>query len=553
METWDYIVVGAGHNGLSAGCTLANAGRRVLLVDQLDWVGGLSASLPWVPAAPDHLLSVGAMDDMLMAQTSLTADLQLQRYGYEAVPLTAPYGWLGEDGETLLLFRDFERTLGDIRRISRSDASTYAEIKPTLDLVMDLTEQLVSKRPSEISKAQLLRVALKLAPDRAGRRLLGRMASLNVFEMINETFESDAMRGLWGYWTSMVGPADLDGTGLYLMAFHAVHRKQGVLRPRGGMTGLMNAFRSLLESRGGEVRLASRVQRILVDRGRARGVELSDGTELTARYGVLTNCAPQVALGQLLDDDVLDRETQVKVSMIPANAVNTAAFKIDMAIGGRVDYPAGAAARKDGFDIRETTLMTGTLEDHIEHLKVLRLGRTLDPPPVYMAVLSAADQSIAPEGQDVLYLHSNVPADPVTGWDAATKAQYTDLILASAKRFLSGLEAEIGRVVHTPRDFEDRFSTPRGAYFHVDMGPLRLGVNRPAKGLGNYVTPIKGLYLAGAGSHPGGTINGWCGRLAAQTAIDNETQIGTLPVVRAAAASPSAAAPSPGAIAAAAR
>jgi phytoene dehydrogenase-like protein len=117
------------------------------------------------------------MDDMLMAQTSLTSDLGLERYGYEPVPLTAPYGWIGEDGETLLLFRDFERTLQDIRRHSVADAKTYAEIKPTLDLVMDLTEDLVSTRPKEISRKALLRTAVKLATpahrrgvDRAGRR-----------------------------------------------------------------------------------------------------------------------------------------------------------------------------------------------------------------------------------------------------------------------------------------------------------------------------------------------------------------------------------------------
>jgi phytoene dehydrogenase-like protein len=254
---------------------------------------------------------------------------------------------------------------------------------------------------------------------------------------------------------------------------------------------------------------------------------------------VLTNCAPQVALGQLLDDGVLDRETRTKVSMIPANAVNTAAFKVDIAVAGRVGYPAGEARRKDGFDIRETTLMTGTLEDHIEHLQAMKLGRTIDPPPVYMAVLSAADPTIAPAGQDVLYLHSNVPADPVTGWDETTKQRYTDAIIASAERFLGGLEAEIGRVVHTPRDFEERFSTPKGAYFHVDMGPLRLGINRPAKGLGSYTTPVKGLYLAGAGSHPGGTINGWCGRLAAQTAIATEGEIGPARSPRLAATPPS--------------
>jgi phytoene dehydrogenase-like protein len=528
--TWDYIVIGAGHNGLSAACTVAEQGRSVLVLDQLPFVGGLSASRAWVPEAPEHLLSVGAMDDMLMAQTSLTADLGLERHGYVPVPLEAPYGWINEDGDTLLLFRDFERTLRDIRRFSAKDAQTYAELKPLLDMIMDLTEKLVTSHPSEgMSKRDLVRLALKLAPDRKARAVLAKMLQLNVFEMINETFESDAMRGLWGYWTSMVGPADMDGTGVYLMAYHAVHRKQGVLRPRGGMTGLMNAFVSFLESHGGEVRTEQSVERVLVEGGRAVGVRLSDQAELYAQHGVLANCAPQVVLGELLDDGVLDRKTTNKVAMIPANAVNSAVFKVDFAVGGRVGYPAGEARRKDGFDIRRTTLMTGTLEDHMQHLKSLKVGLNVKVPPVYMAVLSASDPTIAPDGQDVLYLHSNVPADPVGGWTEETKRVYTEQIIVSAQRFLGGLEAEIGRIVHTPRDIETRFRAPKGAYFHVDMGPMRLGVNRPARGLGGYKTPVRGLYLAGAGAHPGGTINGWCGRLAARVAMQDETAIGRAP------------------------
>ena len=208
--------------------------------------------------------------------------------------------------------------------------------------------------------------------------------------------------------------------------------------------------------------------------------------------------------------------------MIPANGVNVAAFKIDFAVGGRVDYPKAAAKRRDGFDVRRTTLMTGTLEEHYQHLLTTKRGEIVDSPPVYMAVLSASDPTIAPAGQDVLYLHSNVPADPIGGWDA-NKDLYTQTIVKSAERFLSGLDAEIGRVVHTPKDFEDRFATPKGCYFHVDMTPLRLGTNRPARELGGYSTPVPGLYLAGAGSHPGGTVNGWCGRLAAQTAIAAES------------------------------
>ncbi|MFE3001688.1 phytoene desaturase family protein [Nocardia sp. NPDC059246] len=518
---WDYIVVGAGHNGLSAACTLGEQGRSVLVVDQLPFLGGLSASVPWVPEAPDHLLSVGAMDDMFMAQTPLARELGLERHGYEPIPLEAPYGWINEDGDTLLLFRDFDRTLSEIRRFSRKDAQTYAELRPVLDLIMDLVDQLSPRHPSALGKRDLAKLALKLAPDRKARSMLGKMLTLSVFEMISETFDSDAMRGLWAYWTSMIGPADLDSTGMFLMAYHALHRKQGVLRPRGGMTGLMNAFASKVRSHGGEIRLDSKVEQILVEGGRAVGVRLVDGSELRSRHGVLANCAPQVALGPLLPDGVLDRETRNKVAMIPANSVNVASFKIDFAVRGRVDFPTAAAKRPDKVDVRRTTLMTGTLEEHMASLKATKLGVAVDNPPVYMAVLSAADPTIAPPGQDVLYLHANVPADPVGGWEA-NRDVYTQTIVKSAQRFLDGLDAEIGRVVHTPKDFEDRFSTPKGCYFHVDMTPLRLGVNRPARGLGGYVTPVAGLYLAGAGSHPGGTVNGWCGRLAAFEAVKHE-------------------------------
>jgi phytoene dehydrogenase-like protein len=519
-EVFDYIVVGAGHNGLSAACTLGEAGRSVVVVDQLPFLGGLSASRAWVPEAPEHLLSVGAMDDMLMAQTPLTAQLGLRKHGYEPIPLDAPYGWINEDGDTLLLFRDFDRTLSEIRRFSPRDAKTYAEIRPTLDLIMDLVDRLIVRYPS-FNKGDLARLALKLVPDRRSRSLLGKMMALSVFEMISETFESDAMRGLWGYWTSMLGPADLEGTGVYLMGYHATHRKRGVLRPRGGMTGLMNAFASKIRSHGGQIRLGVGVEQIVLAGNRAVGVRLTDGTELRARRGVLASCAPQVALGKLLPSDAVDRRFANKVAMIPANSVNSAAFKIDIAVGGRIDFPKAAAKRRDGFDVRRTTLMTGTLEEHYAHLLSMKRGEMVEVPPVYMAVLSASDPTIAPAGQDVLYLHSNVPADPVGDWQA-NKDLYTQTIIKSAERFLDGLDAEIGRIVHTPKDFEDRFSTPKGCYFHVDMTPLRLGTNRPAHGLGGYTTPFPGLYLAGAGSHPGGTVNGWCGRLAAQQAIKSE-------------------------------
>lgn len=118
QDSYDYVVVGGGHNGLSAACTLAGSGATVLVLEQRPHLGGLANSGPFLAEAPDHILSTGAMDDMFMSCTTFIADLSLNRYGYRSTPVQAPYGWIGADGATLLLFHDLDRTLAEVRRFS---------------------------------------------------------------------------------------------------------------------------------------------------------------------------------------------------------------------------------------------------------------------------------------------------------------------------------------------------------------------------------------------------------------------------------------------------
>ncbi|MCD2195329.1 NAD(P)/FAD-dependent oxidoreductase [Actinomycetospora endophytica] len=519
-EVFDHIVIGAGHNGLTAAVTLAEAGHHVAVVERLPEPGGLTTALPRVEAAPEHLLHVGAMDDMFMSGTSLAGDLRLADHGLESISLEQPYGWMGEEGETLVLHRDLERTLDEIRYFSPRDARTYAELHRTLDWLVGLQARLGARHPRDLGRLDLLKIAMSAGASRRTRSLLGRMLSSSIFELVADTFSSDAMRGLCAYWCSMFGPANLDGSGLYLVGFAAVHRGAGVQRPRGGMSAMIEALASSVRSRGGEVRCGHGVERIVVDRGRATGVRLDDGSELWARRAVLSSCAPQHTLGPMLDDGVLDPADRIKVSMLPANAANVSLFKIDMAVGGRLSYPRAQAvrARRDDLDLRPTTFMTGTLEDHVAQFHAMNAGRNVSDPPVYLAILSATDPTLAPDGQDVLYMLSNCAARPSAGWDAE-KDGYSKAMTAGAERYLDGLDAEIGRVEHSPLDLERVFSLPNGCFFHVDMTPTRLGMNRPAAGLGGYDTPVEGLYLAGSGVHPGGGVSGWPGRLAARHAL----------------------------------
>ncbi|MCK9563716.1 MAG: NAD(P)/FAD-dependent oxidoreductase [Bacteroidales bacterium] len=522
-DTWDYIVVGAGHNGLSAACTLATAGRSVLVLDQRTLCGGLSVSHPFVEGAPHHHLSIGAMDDALMAHSSLIEDLHLRGHGYRAIPLTAPYGWMSPEGDTLLLHSDFARTVEEIRYFSPRDAQAYQEVRRAIDFVMGAFERFSTCHPARLPKRDLARQLLALAVDRNLRKLIARMLATSAFEMIAETFQSEAMRGLWAFWASMFAPPTLPGTGIYLAGFGNVHRT-GIFRPAGGMSGMIRAFEKCLLAQGGEIRLGHRVDQFLVADNRVRGVRIVDGQTLHARCGVLAGCAPQVALGALLPEDAKSEELRTRLDFIPANSVAVAPFKVDMAVAGPVTYPRAQARRaaRDGVDVRGTTFMTGTLDQHIaQHQACLRGEAVAFATPLYFATLSANDRSIAPAGQDVLYLYANVPVDPIGGWDAC-KSSYSERILQAARHYIDGLDAEIGRVETSPRDFEVQFGAPRGCYFHVDMLPGRLLMNRPAPGLGGYKTPVEGLFLAGAGSHPGGGVCGWPGRLAAEEAMKSE-------------------------------
>ncbi|MDB5972335.1 MAG: NAD(P)/FAD-dependent oxidoreductase [Hydrocarboniphaga sp.] len=519
-KSWDYIVVGAGHNGLTAACTLAKAGKSVLVVEQRGMAGGLSVSHPFVPAAPNHFLSLGAMDDALMAHSPMIEFLDLRSHGYDSVPMAAPYGWMGEDGETLVLHKSFERTVEEIKYFSPKDAKTYADVRGAIDLVMGGLEGIMQHHPSEVPKRLLLNVVLKLASDRKTRKVLARMLSVSAFEMFSETFESEAMRGLWAFWACMFAPATVQASGLYLAAFGSVHRA-GIFRPIGGMSGMIRAMERCLEKHGGEVRCNHKVEELLLDGKRVTGVRIVGGQEFFATEGVLANCAPQVALGKLLPDSARDEGLRKKIEFIPANSIAVAPFKIDYAVGGPVTYRKAVAARakRDDLDVRKTTFMTGTLEQHIAQHKAALRGENVDfRPPLYFAIMSANDASIAPKGQDVFYLYVNTPLNPVGGW-GENKAGYSQQIRNAVSHYVDGLEHEIGSVEHCPKDFEDQFGTPNGAYFHVDMIPTRMLMNRPASGLGGYRTPFAGLYLAGAGSHPSGGVCGWPGRLAAETAM----------------------------------
>jgi phytoene dehydrogenase-like protein len=285
------------------------------------------------------------------------------------------------------------------------------------------------------------------------------------------------------------------------------------------MQSLSDSLKRCLCKYGGIVVTGTPVEEILVENGRAEGVQLTDGRVVTADC-VLAACDPRTALGRLLPDDALDRRIKARVESIPANACGAAPMKVDLALKGKVEISKHQKLRKDRVDLRKPALIVGTADDIRSSFTSSIRGEL--PPDIYFwaAIPTACDSSQAPEDQDVLYLYPPaVPAHPKEGWQVLReKAEQT--IISKANRYFDNLDLlEIGRWVETPVDLCARTGAYNGCVTHVDFALLRSGPLRPAWGLGGYETPIKGLFLGAAGSHPGGGVSGIPGKLASKRAI----------------------------------
>lgn len=519
---YDFIIVGGGHNGLVAGAYLARGGARVLLLEKCTYLGGLAATQPYISHAPRHLLSQGAIDTVFIKTTSIVRDLKLRENGLSLIDVDPGYGWVDPDGNTLCIFNDASRTAADIKRFSANDGRSYLNLQEALSRIIKLQLPLFRKSAGALGLMDLARIAMRVTGDREVRRVLGRLVSCSAHEAIAATFECDPLRSLLAYWCEIAGPADVDGSGLNLASLNIIHQL-GCSRPQGGMGGLIASLENSFVREGGAVRVGAEVDQVLVIAGRACGVRLVDGSELVAKYGVLTNCAPQVLYTRLLDPQRQSANSRTRVPFIPANAGNMCPFKVDVATASSLKFGKAQVLRNaiDRVDLGATSLMTGSFADHLEHSAALRKGRMGNDPPIWMTVLSHSDRSLAPDGQSVAYLYTSTPALPEGGWESNTDGIVAN-VMREASRYLDGLDSELGRFVTTPADFERMYGAPRGCIYHVDMSPTRMMLNRPAVGMGGSRSEIGGLYLAGSGSHPGGGVFGMPGKLAAEVALEDK-------------------------------
>lgn len=504
-------MIGAGHNGLVAANYLADAGDHVVVLEASDRIGGMAATAALLPGAPGHLISPCAVDAVYWNASSVARDLGLSRHGLETVAHDPAWAWAGPGGESLVLQQDVRRTLDEIRRFSARDARTYADLIPAALALLDVQDRYGARDPRHPGWRTMASAARRLRGPKA-RGLLARLFAGTAAEAIEDLFESEAVRGMLATMASLLGSITTDSGGFGLLATSLLHR-YGVVRAVGGMQAIPDALAARLRLRQGTIRTGSPVGRIITGDGACTGVELVAGEQIPAD-AVVSAVPPQVT-AELLSGTGVPGLSRLRRA--PANAAGLGCFTLNIALRGQLELPAHA--RGDSVDLRRPTLFQGTLEQVIAAEQACRRGELPDRPPWTGTILTATDSSQAPPGQDVLYLHGPAPVDPRPGWDSAGPVLSRRLVDAASTVLRGIRELEIARFSESPRDLEDRLGAKNGSICHVDQIATRLGPMRPAVGWGGHRTPVRGLYLSGAGTHPGGGVSGIPGQLAAQAVL----------------------------------
>jgi phytoene dehydrogenase-like protein len=518
---YDVIVIGAGHNGLTTACLLAKAGRRVLVVEKRGTVGGLCAPEEFHPGYG----SPGILHDTAQLRVGLLGDLHLDEHGLDLVP-AEPTLFLSNDGGSdgvVVRPADDAATAADIARVSPTDAKRWVEYRAFIARARDVIEPLLSETPPDLmrlgtfSPGGLGGVPLASAArtgravNRFGHRELAgllRIPPMCVADWLNEWFESDLLKGglahgaLVGTWAGPWSP----GTAANLLLLECTTRHSVV----GGAAGLASALERAARQCGVEIRTEVEVKRIRLEGGAVSGVVLSSGEEI-ATPKVASAVDPRSTFLRLIEPGTLPISFEHRIAALRSRGTTA---KVHLALNRRVDF----AARPGERVARART--TGTLDDLERAFDPVKYRHASKRPLLDIFIPSVARPETAPDGCDVVSLLVHfAPFDLAGGWTKAARERLGDAALGELERVAPGVSSSVvAREVVTPADLAERYGIDGGHVHHLEPSIDQL-LMRPMMATMRYATPVRGLFLCGAGSHPGGGVTCGPGALAADAII----------------------------------
>ncbi|HEY4426920.1 MAG TPA: NAD(P)/FAD-dependent oxidoreductase [Solirubrobacteraceae bacterium] len=494
---YDALVVGSGPNGLSAAITLARSGRRVLVLEAAEHLGGAVAS--------DELTLPGFVHDTYSAvypaaaASPVLSRLPLHRHGLRWIHPEACYAHPLPDGRAIALYRDLDRTAASLDRIRPGDGGGWrAFAEPFVRNFDVLARTLLGGFPPLAGVAGL---AARLGPRAALQ--LGRLVLMPAEALAGELFEGDGASA-WLYGSAMHSDAPPTAGGSAIVAAHLnlLGHGAGWPSPEGGARRLAEALVGCLGELGGAVRTGAGVTAIAAERGHVVGVELAGGERLSAST-VLADVMP-AALASLAGDALDAAYARALRRYRPGPAT----LKVDWALDGPIPWSA-QEAREAG-----TVHVGGGAEE----LLSASVSRTLPERPfMLLGQQSIADPTRAPAGRNTAWAYSHGPQS--IDWVVEREHQ-VDRMEAQVERFAPGFRERIlARHVLAPADLERRNANLIGGDVAGGSNALDQLLFRPVPSLLPYRTPLGGLYICSAATFPGGGVHGVPGHAAARLAL----------------------------------
>lgn len=539
MEDHDVILIGAGHNALVCAAYLLKAGHSVLLLEKNPIPGGASTTEELLPeAAPGFKFNPCAIDHVFIHLGPVIQELELSKYGLEYLFCDPVVFCPHPDGKYFLAHRSVAKTCAEIDRYSPRDAQKYAEFIDFWQRVVGMITPIFNAPPQSIvdmagnySISSLKDVFSLIGSSNETLNLVRTMLTSPI-DVINEYFDSEFLKAPLARLAAELSTPPSQKNMAVGSIMMSMRHDPGMARPKGGTGALIEALVRCVKALGGEIRTEQAVQKVLVDNGRAVGVRLQNGQEYRAKHGVISSLDAQRLFLSLVDAgdiDPIEPELRDRVARRIINH-NEAILKIDCALS--------EAPRFVNYNHRDEYMMGAVLiADSVNQVELAHtdpnVGRIpLEDPSMYVVVPTVRDPSMAPEGKHTLWIEFFVPYQIAgaegtgingTGWTEALKKQVADRVLDKLAEYAPNVNsAIIARHIESPPELEQRIGVSKGNYYHLDMTFDQMMCFRPLPELANYKTPIEGLYLTGAGTHPGGSISGLPGRNCARVFLQTQ-------------------------------
>jgi phytoene dehydrogenase-like protein len=511
----DILIIGAGHNGLVAAFYLAKAGLKPLVLERRSTVGGGAITTELAPGfrAPTMTHSTGLL------WQEVARDMDLARHGVEFLRSDAQVFAPGTDGGALVLYNDVRRSADSIRALSAKDAESYPAYRAAMTRISSVIASLFASTPPSIEKPTMSELWNLLGTGRQFRALgkkdgyrLLRWAPMPVADLMHEWFETEllsaALAGA-GVSGTMLGPWSA-GSALVLLLREA-HRRMAVgAQVKGGPGALTNAMAEAARSSGAEIRTGAAVARIVIKNERVAGVTLSTGEEIAAR-AVVSSADPKTTFLNFIDPVDLAPDFLTKVRNYRSHGTLA---KMNLALSS---LPAFTAS--PGPEALSGRIHIGPEIDYLERaFDHAKYGEFSSDPWLDVSIPTILDSEMAPAGSHVMSIYVHVAPHTLRGaaWDTARDA-LRKAVLRVLERFAPGIERHIvAEQIVTPADLERDYGFVGGHIFHGELALDQLFTMRPVLGHAQYRAPIEGLYLCGAGTHPGGFLTGASGRNAAR-------------------------------------